>query len=132
MISHMDITRSGKKWIMTNMNSVLALHDSSLNTIATILENINTSGLDTITADIETINESQTDKKYYGLNYNSVFTYGIQAIKELDEQLNLEKEKTKLLQEELQKTNQELINAKLDIEKSKFEIQYIKNILEIV
>ena len=78
------------------------------------------------------VNESQTDKKYYGLNYNSVFTYGIQAIKELDEQLNLEKEKTKLLQEELQKTNQELINAKLDIEKSKFEIQYIKNILEIV
>jgi len=78
------------------------------------------------------VHTSNTQEQYYGLNYNSIFTYGIQAIKELDEQLHMEKEKTKQLQQQLQKTNELLEKARMDIEKSKFEIQYIKNILEIV
>jgi predicted acyltransferase (DUF342 family) len=71
------------------------------------------------------VNESQTDTKYYGLNYNSVFTYGIQSIKELDEQFSLEKKKITLLQEQLE-------NLILNIEKTKTEINSINKILGIV
>ena len=85
------------------------------------------------------VHTSNTQDQYYGLNYNSVFTYGIQAIKELDEQLNLEKEKTKQLQEQLQKTNEQLEKTNEELQKTNeqlqktiFDIQYIKNILEIV
>ena len=77
------------------------------------------------------VHTSNTQEQYYGLNYNSIFTYGIQSFKELDKQLHMEKEKTKQLQQQLQKTNDLLEKAIVDIEKSKFEIQkeYFINIL---
>ena len=71
MMRNSKISHSATKGIMTNMNSILTLHDTSLNTITNILENINATGLDIIKIDIETI---KTDIIDHDTSLNTIET----------------------------------------------------------